>query len=300
MARTGGYDACFVESLSEQHTCPICYLALRNPKMTDCGHQFCETCLPSPTSGKVRSVRCPTCRCWLEPDKIYPNNMVKREILGLKILCDEHEAGCQWKGQLKDREEHMAECVYITELCDNKCGRAVMRRDMKKHKRNGCPKRRANCLYCDAGMQYECLEGHLDVCHAFPVPCVYHCGETVARGKMAVHTGKQGSCTESCLQCEFEHMGCSFNGNRKELELHLTQAAVSHLTMMASSFQSRLEIAEKKAVEAEEKLTKCEQERVAREQEMQARLRAMEGRLASYSSSMGLYSSRSGKPMYMK
>ena len=64
----------------------------------------------------------------------------------------------------------MALCVYTRELC-NKCGRAVMRRDMKKHKQDARPKDVLSARYGDVGMQYECLDGHLNVCDTVPVPC---------------------------------------------------------------------------------------------------------------------------------
>ena len=83
----------------------------------------------------------------------------------------------------------------------------------------------------------------------------------MARSEMTVHTGIRGLCTKSLLPCEFKHVGCQFEGNRRTLETHLKDATVSHFSMVASSFQSRLQTFEKKLLETEEKLIKSERER---------------------------------------
>ena len=41
----GGFDANFVEPVADRLTCPICHLALQEPRLTQCGHQFCFGCL---------------------------------------------------------------------------------------------------------------------------------------------------------------------------------------------------------------------------------------------------------------
>ena len=83
---------------------PICQLAAREPRMTDCGHQFCLKCLrPLIRHGNLTS---PVCRRELSISEIYPNNMAKREILSLKIVCAKCKEGCEWIGELRQRDEH--------------------------------------------------------------------------------------------------------------------------------------------------------------------------------------------------
>ncbi|XP_062516055.1 TNF receptor-associated factor 6-like [Corticium candelabrum] len=266
MAEPGGFDVCFVEPLSDQHTCPICQLALCNPKLTDCGHQFCEGCL-RPLS-RNNKVICPLCKRQLKLNEIYPNNLAKREILSLKILCDQHRVGCPWRGELRDRETHRTTCVYMEELCVNQCGENVLKKDMETHKQVECPKRVVFCVYCRELMAYVDLLTHLDECDALPVPCIYQCGATVIRSEMTVHTGIRGSCTKSLLPCEFKHVGCHFEGNRGTLVMHLNDATVSHLNMIASSFQSRLQTVEQKLIETEKKLIESERERAELKQRL--------------------------------
>ena len=40
-----GYDEDFVNPTDEDLQCAICYLALREPVLTRCGHRFCKECL---------------------------------------------------------------------------------------------------------------------------------------------------------------------------------------------------------------------------------------------------------------
>ena len=40
-----GYDEDFVSPIDEDLQCSICYLALREPVLTRCGHRFCRQCL---------------------------------------------------------------------------------------------------------------------------------------------------------------------------------------------------------------------------------------------------------------
>ena len=40
-----GYDEDFVSPIDDDLQCSICYLALREPILTRCGHRFCRECL---------------------------------------------------------------------------------------------------------------------------------------------------------------------------------------------------------------------------------------------------------------
>ena len=41
----GGYDDEFVNAVDEELQCIICYLPLKDPFLTRCGHRFCKICL---------------------------------------------------------------------------------------------------------------------------------------------------------------------------------------------------------------------------------------------------------------
>ena len=42
---SGGYEAEFVKSLEEDLECLVCFLALREPLQTPCGHLMCKSCV---------------------------------------------------------------------------------------------------------------------------------------------------------------------------------------------------------------------------------------------------------------
>ncbi|XP_062512126.1 TNF receptor-associated factor 3-like [Corticium candelabrum] len=233
----GGFDAHFVEPLNDRYTCPICHLAAREPTLTKCGHQFCQ---------KEK----------LKKSEIYPNNMTKREILSLKILCDKCEAGCSWQGELRQRDEHNQECGYGVEACSNDCGEMIMRKDMDYHKQNECNRRIVDCYYCDTQLEYGQLTVHYETCYSYPIDCPYECGTQVARKDVEVHISREGVCPTSSLQCDFASAGCQFIGNREQLQDHLDKNIVYHFSLAmqtVSNVQERLASAEKKQALADKK-----------------------------------------------
>ena len=255
----GGFDAHFVEPLSDRLTCSICQLATREPRVTDCGHQFCLECLrPLIRNGKMT---CPLCRKKLKETEIYPSNKDKREILSLKIRCDKHEEGCNWIGELRKQNEHNQKCGHVAELCCNNCGELVMRKDRKNHESDECSRRIVGCRYCDLLLEHVQLFDHYKECPMYPVSCPHRCGVQVARKDMEMHTSREGQCPNSPLQCDFTSVGCRFIGNRKELQYHLNKEMGHHLSLTVRSLHNvtdRLAIAEKKQDEAEGKLAAVE------------------------------------------
>ncbi|XP_062505844.1 TNF receptor-associated factor 4-like [Corticium candelabrum] len=214
-----GFDAHFVELASDRLTCPICQLATREPRVTECGHQFCVECLgPLISDGKMI---CPLCRKELKEAEIYPSNMVKREILSLNIRCDMHEEGCNWIGELRERNQHNQVCGHVAEMCN--CGNRIMKKNGENHERNECQRQIVRCCYCDEVLENVQLASHYEVCYKYPVGCSHRCGMQVARKGVEMHSNKEGECPNSPLQCDFASAGCHIIGNRKELQYHLNK-----------------------------------------------------------------------------
>ena len=251
----GGFDAHFVKPLNDRYTCPICHLAAREPMLTKCGHQFCQECLrPLIRDGNVT---CFMCREELKKSEMFLNNMTKREILSLKILCDKCEEGCSWQGELRQGDEHNQECGYVVEACSNDCGKRIMRKDMDYHKQNECNRLIVGCCYCDTELEYGQLTVHYEICDSYPVDCPYECGTQVARKDVEVHISREGVCPTSPLQCDFASAGCQFIGNREQLQDHLDKNIVYHLSLAmqtVSNVQERLASAEKNEAEMDNEL----------------------------------------------
>ena len=197
--------------------------------MTDCGHPFCNSCLkPMLTLGRME---CPVCRKQLTASQIYPNKLHERQILSLKIQCDQSKDGCKWTGELRQREDHERKCQCLLVPCKMDCGKKVMRKHMQTHLRSGCPKRRATCPHCGVPMEYSKLDSHCKTCEKYPVPCVHGCGVTVARNHMAYH----GTCPKSILECDFKEAGCNFKGNPMSLGKHLGNNLADHVDKLMTT-----------------------------------------------------------------
>ena len=225
----GGFDARFVDRLSNRHTCPVCLLALREPTVTKCGHLFCNDCVrPLASRGRIE---CPVCKEEQKESEIYPNNYDKREIMSLMIYCDQQEKGCGWKGELRERGTHNETCGYVDVLCKNKCGIMVITKDMESHMKKTCMNRKVECRYCKTTVTFKFLIDHHRKCEMFPVACDY-CKEQMVRKEMNEHVSKNGTCPNSPLECEFSEAGCQFIGNRNEMTIHVQNDVTSHLSLL--------------------------------------------------------------------
>ncbi|XP_062505855.1 TNF receptor-associated factor 6-like [Corticium candelabrum] len=277
----GGFDVHFVEPLCDRLTCPICQLAAREPRITDCGHQFCLECLRPLIVDS--NLSCPVCRTELKESEIYPNNMVKREILSLKIVCGRFKEGCAWIGELRQRDEHNQECGYVVQPCDNNCRENVMRKDMDSHKKNECNRRAVGCCYCNGELEYEQMSGHYKTCAKYPVACPHQCGVQIARECMEMHTSREGECPNSPIQCDFASVGCQFIGKKTKLQNHLERDTKTHLSLAMKSLHTmteRLAKSEKKQQETEKKLTRMKDSQLQYQHNVTEQLAKSEKELA--------------------
>ena len=181
---------------------------------------------------------CPVCRHQLKDAEIYPNNFLKRQILGLKVYCDRREVGCEWMGELREQEDHNDCCEFVTEKCQNLCGETAMRKDMEHHMQNVCRRRKIECLYCHMSLEYAAKTDHTNVCVMVPIMC--DCGEPVIRKDMDYHTGNEGTCTTALLSCEFANAGCQVRANRKDLKEHRKNDVASHLSLVMATSERKL------------------------------------------------------------
>ncbi|XP_065844136.1 TNF receptor-associated factor 4-like [Oscarella lobularis] len=108
----GGFDAKFV-FLPGRLTCPVCFVGMKDPLLTVCGHRFCDACV-KPLRKENGAFTCPVCREALGPISVFPDNAVKREVLGLKVKCDLVEEGCKWRGELRELGNHFVKCEFVT------------------------------------------------------------------------------------------------------------------------------------------------------------------------------------------
>ena len=84
---------------------------MNKPMMDGCGHQYCEKCLKNLLDSNMN------CKVSekpiLKPQKFVENLLASKLISNLKIKCLNFESGCEWKGVLKELNNHLLEdCIY--------------------------------------------------------------------------------------------------------------------------------------------------------------------------------------------
>lgn len=234
----GGYHAIFVNPVDSRHECPICQLTLKDATLTICGHEFCKSCLSRTTREGVTV--CPECRRSLKDTELYPNNKHEREVLSLLIKCDLTNDGCDWEGELRDRQKHKGDCPYEQETCTQDCGERIRRIDQDIHLAHKCSKRQVPCRYCETVLPFDQHSSHQQICFRFPDKCL-HCQEEVERQDMDTHIGRTGNCLGVPLHCDFSKVGCPFTGRRQQLMEHLSNNISEHLTRTMETLVQRSE-----------------------------------------------------------
>ena len=114
-----------------------------------------------------------------------------RNIMELKVKCDNADNGCEWIGELHSLDQHLSDCDYTFLSCPNECqdGDKILCKDMEKHKTEECPRRQYACPYCEESGEFkERTTAHLDKCPLVKIPCLnLGCAELVTRRDMLAH-----------------------------------------------------------------------------------------------------------------
>jgi len=238
-----GYDAQFDPELDQKYKCPVCLAALRDPVQTKCGHRFCRICLKH-SRGKALYGKCPVDKTLFDPARhVFEDNAVKREVLSLRIKCDNNIDGCDWRGELRDRETHLVGCPDVKVPCTNSCGHVCSRRHASNHL-EVCPKRMEPCQKCGLLLVASELAKHqLFVCEKFPVTCPV-CAETgILRENVARHVDvTEGNCPLVIIKCPFSDIGCYFQDKRKNMAAHHQSASLHHMQLLMMKIQQQNEM----------------------------------------------------------
>ncbi|XP_078497789.1 E3 ubiquitin-protein ligase TRIM39-like [Lissotriton helveticus] len=90
-------------NLQEEATCSICLEYFTDPVMTECGHNFCRSCITASWEGRDGNFPCPECRETSSGKNLRPNRLVGNMVEKLKQLhlppvkpseknlCEKHE-----------------------------------------------------------------------------------------------------------------------------------------------------------------------------------------------------------------
>ncbi|GLD69043.1 TNF receptor-associated factor 3, partial [Lates japonicus] len=228
----GGFRDHFVETPEAKYCCEVCRLVLCQPRQTECGHRFCQSCI-----GNILSQPNPVCPADMEPlfkDKIFRDVCCHREIMALKVYCRSEVNGCQEQMSLHQIPDHLNVCPFFEVPCPlGKCKERMMRKEIPDHLSWKCKHRETTCEFCMTKMPLTDLQKHKEtVCPAFPVSCPNHCSfSSLPRSELSSH---QHDCPKAQVSCQFHRYGCTFKGLNQEMRQHESTLAAEHLRMMAN------------------------------------------------------------------
>ena len=204
--------------------------------LTDCcGQHFCKACLENwfeTGPRKKRTKTCPHCR---SKEFVYINSLpLKRKISNLEIYCPNREKGCREQFSLGVLGTHLATCSFVYVKCTNKCGVALLQKDLQEHCQKTCPNRNVKCLYCGrSGIHIKITGAHLKACPDVSLVCPRKCGKQgIKRRDLTVH--KQ-ECPLEPVQCPFYEAGCKETLLRKDLDAHTSSSIQQHLQLVMTT-----------------------------------------------------------------
>nr|QEF75664.1 TNF receptor associated factor 3 [Larimichthys crocea] len=228
----GGFRDHFVETPEAKYCCEACRLVLCQPRQTECGHRFCQSCI-----NDILSHPNPVCPADMEPlfkDEIFRDVCCHREIMALKVYCRSEANGCQEQMSLQQIPDHLNVCPFFEVPCPlGKCKERMMRKEIPDHLSWKCKHRETSCEFCMTKMPLTDLQKHKEtMCPAFPVSCPNHCSfSSLPRSELSNH---QHDCPKAQVSCQFHRYGCTFKSLNQDMRQHESTFAAEHLRMMAN------------------------------------------------------------------
>ena len=175
----------------------------------------------------------------------------KRDIIQLKVKCDNVKRGCTWVGTVGTLEEHVAKCKFTLLPCPKECSSKVKkftRKDLDKHLKEDCPNRDYSCEHCkEKGTYTSMINIHDKKCLKKFVFCPNGCSFIVQCQHVSRHVTTE--CELTVIACKYKRLGCDRELKRKDMAAHKEDDKL-HLRM-AMDTTVKLE---KKTVELKQEL----------------------------------------------
>ncbi|XP_019733384.1 TNF receptor-associated factor 3 isoform X2 [Hippocampus comes] len=214
----GGFKDHFVDVPEEKYLCESCRLVLCQPRQTECGHRFCQTCI-----AHILSRPNPVCPADMEPlfsNKIFRDVCCHREILALKVFCRAEAKGCQEQMSLQQMPVSPTPPpqMALTDLQVSALSPTLLSQP-------------CGMLSCRPSVCVFVRQKHKEtVCPAFPVSCPNLCSfSSLPRSELASH---QHECPKAQVSCPFQRYGCTYRALSQEVRQHEAASAGDHLRMM--------------------------------------------------------------------
>ncbi|XP_037756920.1 TNF receptor-associated factor 3 isoform X4 [Chelonia mydas] len=222
----GGYKEKFVNTVEDKYKCEKCHLILCNPKQTECGHRFCETCINALLSSS--SPKCTACQENIVKDKVFKDNCCRRELLALQIYCRNENKGCNELLTLAQLLMHLRNDCQFEELSCHRadCKEKILRKDLPDHVEKTCKYRETTCKYCKSQVPMITLQKHEDTdCPSVAVSCPHKCSVT------------------SLLRRE---------GTNQQIKAHEASSAVQHVNLLkewSNSLENKVAMLQNESLE---------------------------------------------------
>ncbi|KAG8449268.1 hypothetical protein GDO86_016078 [Hymenochirus boettgeri] len=227
----GGYKEKFLKYVEEKYKCEKCRLVLCNPRQTECGHRFCETCMNSLISSSIP--QCVACEEIISKDKVFKDNCCRREVLALQMFCRNENRGCKEQISLGNLLIHLkSDCQFEELNCPRAdCKEKVIRRDLSDHIEKICKYRETPCKFCRSQVPIIEMQKHEDVdCPSVVISCPHMCSvKSLLRSELNAHLSE---CVNAPSTCSFKRYGCNFKGTNQQIKTHEASSAVQHVNLM--------------------------------------------------------------------
>ncbi|CAB4008737.1 tumor necrosis factor receptor-associated factor 6 [Paramuricea clavata] len=156
--KRAGYLFEFINDLDSRLRCPVCFMTLRSPFQTECGHRFCENCIKNVIINGDK--RCPLDDTELSLQNIFQDVFCNRQILQLQCFCTNRNLGCEWTGHLRILEEHHKDCLFTEATCPIEgCNEKMLKRFLGKHMQEECMFLKQPQSFMEVGAQLADHEG---------------------------------------------------------------------------------------------------------------------------------------------
>ena len=134
----------------------------------------------------------------------------------------------------------------------------VERREVEIHK-TCCPMRSVKCEYCSVSVKACDMNGHLEVCKEFSIPCPNKCSEEfrVKRKNKSIHLSQE--CPLQETECPYSQYGCEVKVKRRNLEQHEKEDIHKHMKFTIDNMQSEVITLQKCNNEYQNKVVKLEE-----------------------------------------
>ena len=239
----GGYDCEFVTPPPDafQTECPVCLQIPREPCVISCkcGKEFCRECIE-----RIKQDNKPCPMCNKSEFTFLRHYGSERYLNAQEVFCSRKNDGCEWKGKLKEYEQHLNEspapdnqldgCPFVEVECKHECGEWYQRRYIATHQDQECIERPYSCEHCNEydSTFKEVTDIHYAECPKYPVTCPNECRhDPFERQEIEDHL--EDDCPLAKVSCPLHYAGCEVELPRKDMPEHMKDT-VTHLALLAS------------------------------------------------------------------